>query len=104
MTTSVIVNDRHRRMTYCLSCQLLRIHCCRGLCSSCRTWHRRHGTLAEFGYPKPTRLEDFTWLRITRGLSVAQAAARINVSERTGWRYERQLRAAQQSRTSEGNP
>lgn len=104
MTTLVIINGRYRRMTWCASCQLLRLHDCRGLCASCRTWHRRNGTLADYGYPKPARLEDYTWLRTKLGLSVAEAATRINVSARTGWRYERQLRAARCSSTTGGNP
>jgi hypothetical protein len=102
--TTTITRRRQRPMIYCASCQLLRVHAGRGLCDSCRTWHRRNGTLAHYGYPKPARFQDYTWLRIQRGLTVAQAAASTGVSERTGWRYERQLRAARQAVTPGGNP
>jgi hypothetical protein len=70
----------------CASCGEDRDLCCRGLCVACRSQARRDGTLDDFGYVKADRLADFTALR--RSCSVAVAAARLGVCERTGWRYE----------------
>ena len=70
----------------CACCGEDRDLCCRGLCVACRSQARRDGTVGEFGYIKADRLADFTELR--RSCSVAVAAARLGVCERTGWRYE----------------
>ena len=70
----------------CASCGEDRDLCCRGLCEKCRAQARRDGTLASFGYVKADRLADYAALR--PAFSVPVAAARIGVSERTGWRYE----------------
>jgi hypothetical protein len=70
----------------CVSCGEDRDLCCRGLCGRCRAQARRDGTVDDFGYVKADRLADFTELR--RSCSVAVAAARLGVCERTGWRYE----------------
>jgi hypothetical protein len=42
---------------------------------------------------RDARLEDYAWLRDEMHLSVTQAAERVGVSEVTGWRYERLLKA-----------
>jgi hypothetical protein len=65
----------------------------RGLCDSCGHARRRDGTLAEFGYVKADRRADFARYR-TAGVDLAEAAGRVGVSERTGWRYETELAAS----------
>jgi hypothetical protein len=39
------------------------------------------------------RIDDYAFLRAT-GASVAEAAERVGVNVRTGWRYEKRLRDA----------
>jgi hypothetical protein len=74
----------------CAGCGQTRELVTRGLCVPCRGLHRRAGTITDFGYLKPDRLADYADLRSTH--SVAVAARRLGLSERTGWRYEQELR------------
>jgi hypothetical protein len=79
----------------CLDCGQPRELVCRGLCNPCRQHHRNAGTIADFGYVKADRLADYADLRRTH--SVAAAARRLGLSERTGWRYEQELRDSERS-------
>jgi hypothetical protein len=74
----------------CADCGRPRELVTRGLCMPCRGRCRRAGTIADFGYLKPDRLADYADLRSTH--SVVAAARRLGLSERTGWRYEQELR------------
>ena len=84
------VRGERRRLAECASCERIRPLIERGLCDSCRTLRRRDGTIGDYGYVKTDRMEDYADLR-RFGESVAVAASRVGVSERTGWRYEAQL-------------
>lgn len=70
----------------------------RGYCPRCYERWRIHG-FPECGPPPlfaavAGRRADYAELRSWR-LTVAEAAARLGVSERTAWRYEAELRDAQ---------
>jgi hypothetical protein len=65
----------------------------RGLCSRCRSWHRTHGTIGDFGYVKADRMADYARLRLN-GHDVGPAAALVGTSKRTAERYEAELRDA----------
>ena len=91
MTALRLVPDCRRRA--CASCQRVRPIITRGLCSTCRHRFEWDGTITDWGYVKADRLEDYAWLRAS-GESLPVAAARLGVTERTGWRYEAQLTRA----------
>lgn len=74
----------------CADCGQPRELTSRGLCGPCRYRNRCAGTITDFGYTKPDRLADFAELR--RSHPVEAAAVRLGLSERTGWRYEAELR------------
>jgi hypothetical protein len=88
----VVWGERHI-LAECGSCEQVRPLMCRGLCHPCRERHRQDGTIAGFGYVKADRMADFARYR-TAGADVAEAARRVCVSERTGWRYETELAAS----------
>lgn len=75
-------------------------HSGRGICVTCWYKSKADGTLDDYprltGY-KEDRLEDYTFMR-KFGRSVQEASESVGVSERTGWRYERDLRKLQSSR------
>lgn len=71
----------------CGGCDTEKVIHSRGLCNHCYWAAQRHGTLDEYGYTKTARMADFAVLR-ARGLTIGQAAARVEVTERTGNRYE----------------
>lgn len=87
----------------CARCPRPRRYPTCGLCDPCYQQWRRDGR-PDLGTWQPHvqcstsaesvagRREDYAELR-GFGLSVEDAAARLGVHERTGWRYERQLRA-----------
>lgn len=67
-------------------------HNARRLCKTCYARHWHVGDLDRFPSarvigPAGGRIEDFAELR-SLGRSVVEAADRVGVSERTGWRYE----------------
>lgn len=73
----------------------------RGLCGGCESVTKRDGTYAEYGYVKADRLADYAEMtRLLRGgdlnrtEAMRQACARLGISERTGERYERDLKLA----------
>lgn len=76
----------------CASCRQDREITTRGLCDACRSRCRRDHTISGWGEAKAARLEIYASLR-TAGWSVGWAAWEIGVSERTGWRYEAELRS-----------
>ena len=78
----------------CACCEQVLPILARGLCSRCRSWHRTHGTIDDYGYTKADRLADYVRLRDSGWYDVGQAAARIGVSRRTAERYEAELRVA----------
>lgn len=80
----------------CVSCGKTRHLHCRGLCETCRWRYRSDGTITEFGYVKADRIADYA-ARRRAGASVPVAAARTGVCERTGWRYEAELKDAARS-------
>lgn len=56
----------------------------RGLCACCYVWAQNHGTLIDYErvkMRKEDRIEDLRFLQKTEGLSVAQAAERMGISE-----------------------
>ena len=81
----------------CACCGELGQHGGRWLCRACHQRHRNAGTLNQHpvvGHPLPTlwRIESYAELR-GRGLSVQEAAERLDVTHRTGWRYEARIKA-----------
>lgn len=76
----------------CASCHRPRPIGTRGLCNGCRSRCRRNHTIAEWGEVKADRFAIYASLRAA-GWSVGWAAWEIGVSERTGWRYEADLRS-----------
>lgn len=82
----------------CVCCGGLGRHSGRRLCKTCYSRHHlartldRHPVLG-YALPKLWRVESYAELR-GRGLSVRDAAERLGVSDRTGTRYEVQLKAA----------
>src|ERR1700733_5670202 len=99
----VIVSGQPRRVAECASCEQVRPIITRGLCSTCRHRFEWDGTITDWGYVKADRLEDYAWLRAS-GESVPVAAARLGVTERTGWRYEAQLTRAGRAPWRDGWP
>ena len=76
----------------CASCRRDREIATRGLCHACRSRCRRDHTLTEWGQVRADRAGEYAaWRRA--GASVASAAVYAGVSERTGWRYEAELRS-----------
>jgi hypothetical protein len=65
----------------------------RGLCAACRSRHRRAGTLGEWGEVRGDRAATYAAWRCA-DVSVASAAMYVGVCERTGWRYEADLKDA----------
>ena len=78
----------------CAGCEQVLPILARGLCSRCRSWHRTHGTIGDYGYVKADRMADYVRLRDSGWCDIGEAAARIGVSERTAERYEAELRDA----------
>lgn len=74
----------------CDCCGNTRKIICRGLCNSCRSRTRHHGSFKTWGYVKADRLAEYEGLRAA-GYSLAQSAWTVGVSERTGQRYEAEL-------------
>src|SRR5271166_2150819 len=74
----------------CASCERVRPLITRGLCDSCRHRYEDDGTITDWGYVKADRVQDYAWLRRS-GETLAVAASRVGVSERTAWRYEAEL-------------
>lgn len=75
----------------CASCLRVRPIATRGLCDACRSRCRRDHTIGEWGQTRGDRAAEYAaWRRA--GASVASAAVYAGVSERTGWRYEADLR------------
>lgn len=93
------VRGERRQVAECGSCERVRPLIERGLCDSCRSLRRKDGTIGDYGYVKTDRMQDYAELR-QFGESVAVAASRVGVSERTGWRYEAQLREADRNVTA----
>ncbi len=89
----VVIYGRRLPVAECASCEQARPILGRGLCNACRWRHRDDGTIAEFGYVKADRVADYARFRLG-GLGLAQAAARVGVSKRTGERYEAELAAS----------
>ena len=87
-----VVDGIRRRVAECASCERTRPILSRGLCRSCKDRHLLDGALEEFGYLKADRMTDYEWLTRQCGELLPAAAARIGISERTAWRYEKQLR------------
>ena len=81
------------RVAECARCERQRAIEARGLCHSCRTTCQANGTIGEYGYVKPDRLEDYAYRR-GQGDSPGTAAGRLGISKRTACRYETQLAAA----------
>ena len=90
------VRECRRRVAECASCERVRPLISRGLCDTCRARHQENGTIGEYGYVKADRMADFARLR-SSGYGVGEAARRIGVSERTGERYEAELKNATRS-------
>lgn len=73
-----------------------------GLAHACYERSRYHGQpgaiIAAIGRGndrlRPARLEDYAELRSEYRETLAAAAARVGISERTAWRYEAELRRA----------
>lgn len=81
----------------CACCDELGQHRGRRLCQTCYDRHRLAGTLDRHpmvGHALPSlwRIESYTELR-GRGLPVREAAKRLGVTARTGWRYEARIKA-----------
>ena len=77
----------------CAGCEQVLPILARGLCSRCRSWHRTHGTIGDYGYVKADRMADYARLRLN-GHDVGPAAALVGTSKRTAERYEAELRDA----------
>lgn len=76
----------------CASCRRDRPIASRGLCDACRHRCRRDHTIGEWGETRADRVAAYAdWRRA--GASVASAAVYAGVSERTGYRYEAELRS-----------
>lgn len=84
-------------MVSCVDCKQMHWPRARGLCRACHDRHRKAGTLCDFpvqGHPgKIAHFDDYAWLR-KQGATIYEAARRAGVTSRTGWRYEKELRAA----------
>jgi hypothetical protein len=104
MTTPQVGKRKPLRIIRCASCEQAGTNHGRGLCHSCYARHQHDGTLAQFPSFKAARAEDYAWLRTQCGTTISEAAHRVGVSTRTGWRYERALRATQTVPASRGNP
>jgi hypothetical protein len=89
----VILYGARHRVAECARCELVRPVWRRGLCRPCAERCTRDGTLGGYGYVKADRVADFIRLRLG-GADLAEAARRVGVSERTGWRYEAELAAS----------
>lgn len=75
----------------CACCRRPREIVTRGLCARCRKRARGDGTIAQWGQVRGDRVAVFAaWRRA--GAPVGSAALYAGVSERTGWRYEAELR------------
>lgn len=96
VTLTVVLSGRTLVVSECAACGKVRPVHGRGLCLACWSRHRNDGTLGDWGYVRADRLADFRAYR-ERGLSVAEAAARVEVSVRTAERYERDLRQAREA-------
>jgi hypothetical protein len=77
----------------CASCHRDRPIATRGLCDACRSRCRRDHTIGGWGQVRADRAAEYAaWRRA--GASVTSAAVYAGVSERTGWRYEADLRTS----------
>jgi hypothetical protein len=88
-----VVELRGRRwpVAECASCEEVGPIQSRGLCFRCYDHHQADGTLGEYGYVREDRIADYMSLR-RAGLTCEEAAARVGVTARTGYRYEREYR------------
>ena len=77
----------------CACCEEVLPILARGLCSRCRSWHRTHGTIGDWGYTKADRMADYVVLRRS-GYGVGEAAGLVGTCKRTAERYEAELRTA----------
>jgi hypothetical protein len=89
----VFFHGCRRILAECGRCGTVRPLVGRGLCNRCvwDTW--ADGTRGEYGYVKADRLAEFARYRLA-GVGVGEAARRVCVSGRTGWRYEAELAAS----------
>lgn len=81
----------------CACCDKLGRHGGRGLRHSCYMRHHHAGNLDKYpprgrSYPRQWRVESYAELRARR-VPIREAADRLGVTDRTGYRYERQLKA-----------
>ena len=96
-----------RRMICCGSCGKRRPHRGHGKCGPCyrSSYHAQnspwktpgaHGRGVQKGaMVLAGRIEDFFELTRDQGYTLANAAARMQISERTAWRYEARIRAVE---------
>lgn len=87
---TVVMYGRRLKVAGCADCEQVKPILCRGLCVSCWSRHDSAGTLANYGYTAADRRRDFARFR-RGGLSIAEAAARVGVTYRSGQRYEARL-------------
>lgn len=76
-----------RPIIVCPDCGQTRPHSARGLCNSCHRRNSRHGTLTDWPatlgqQPTSEIVEDYTFMTST-GVTRAEAAARLGMSQRT---------------------
>ena len=74
----------------CGRCRQVRPVISRGLCSTCDQRSRDDGTIEDYGWLKPDKMDAFATYR-GRGLSIPAAARAAGISPRTGQRYETDL-------------
>lgn len=99
------MNRRRPPIRDCVRCRRPRPHHGRGLCESCHAYVRRPYVPTGAGRGGPGlpkapralagRIEDYAEIR-GRHYSVDDAAARLQISIRTAWRYEARLRSQQE--------